>query len=95
MITSLIIIINKHPLQVETNIKSAESEQKERIHGMSVAYWPSFALKLGLEMGLADESNLNNERVRHEIPPASFQALIASWMCAFLIYYFCLLLLII
>jgi len=62
---------------VATKVKDPLSEMNERLHSLCVGFWPSFALKLGLEMGLADKDTTG---ILTKLPPASLQALKAAWL---------------
>lgn len=60
--------------QVATTLKNPDSEIQNKIHSLCVAFWPSFALKLGLEVGLADTDLASLSTT------ASFTALVAAWL---------------
>lgn len=62
---------------IATSIKGPPQELPDRLQSLFVGFWPSFALKLGLEMGMADS---NRSDLATKFPDSSFQALQAAWL---------------
>lgn len=77
-------LTNYFIFKVVTTVDNPKSELSDKIHSLSVGVWPSFTLKLGLELGLADKSI---EDLEKQLPHASFQAIKAAWLYVFVFFH--------
>ncbi len=60
--------------QIINELPASDDELKDRLHGISIAYWAPFAVKLGLDRGLADG------KCSSAIPPRALKALQNAWV---------------
>jgi hypothetical protein len=67
-----LVVIDESGMDV-TSIAVPDREWDGRLEGLGVGYWPVFALKLGLEAGLA------GGETRFTPTPAAKEALLAAW----------------
>ena len=59
------VIVDESGL-VHTNINSPQLENDEKLQSLCVGYWAPFALKLGLEKGLADDDTHRQDEKKKE-----------------------------